>query len=80
MLRDAFPDLLPPAIDRRGKMGFGVPLDAWFRGELRDYMRDLLLAPDARYRDMLSAAVRRSDSSRAIWPAARTSDSSSGRS
>ena len=55
VLRDAFPDLLPPAIDRRGKMGFGVPLDAWFRGELRDYMRDLLLAPDARYRAMLSA-------------------------
>jgi asparagine synthase (glutamine-hydrolysing) len=56
ILRDAFPDLLPPAIDRRGKMGFGVPLDAWFRGELRDYMRDLLMAPDARYREMLSGA------------------------
>jgi asparagine synthase (glutamine-hydrolysing) len=56
ILRDAFPDLVPPAIDRRGKMGFGVPLDTWFRGELRDYMRDLLLAPDARYRDMLSSA------------------------
>ena len=56
ILRDAFPDLVPPAIDRRGKMGFGVPLDTWFRGELRDYMRDLLLARDARYRDMLSGA------------------------
>jgi asparagine synthase (glutamine-hydrolysing) len=53
ILREAFPDLVPPEIDRRGKMGFGVPLDAWFRGELRDYVRDLLLAPDARYRDML---------------------------
>jgi asparagine synthase (glutamine-hydrolysing) len=56
ILRDAFPDLVPAAIDRRGKMGFGVPLDAWFRGELRDYMTDLLLASDARYRDMLSGA------------------------
>jgi len=54
ILRDAFADLVPPQIDRRGKMGFGVPLDTWFRGELRDYMRDLLLARDARYRDMLS--------------------------
>jgi asparagine synthase (glutamine-hydrolysing) len=54
ILRDAFADLLPPAIERRGKMGFGVPLGAWFRGSLRDYMRDLLLAPGARYRDMLS--------------------------
>jgi asparagine synthase (glutamine-hydrolysing) len=56
VLREAFADLLPPAIERRGKMGFGVPLGAWFRGELRDYVRDLLLAPDARYRDMLAGA------------------------
>ena len=54
-VRDAFADLIPERINRRGKMGFGVPLHSWFRGELRDYMRDLLLAPDARYRDVLSA-------------------------
>jgi asparagine synthase (glutamine-hydrolysing) len=54
ILREAFADLLPPAINRRGKMGFGVPVGAWFRGQLRDYVRDLLLAPNARYRDMLS--------------------------
>jgi asparagine synthase (glutamine-hydrolysing) len=54
ILRDAFADLLPAAIERRTKMGFGVPLGAWFRGNLRDYLRDLLLAPEARYRDMLS--------------------------
>jgi len=56
ILRDAFADLIPPAINRRGKMGFGVPLNTWFRGELRDHMRDLLLSPTARYRDMLSGA------------------------
>ena len=55
ILREAFADLLPPAVQRRGKMGFGVPLGTWFRGELREYMRDLLLAPDARYQTMLSA-------------------------
>jgi asparagine synthase (glutamine-hydrolysing) len=54
ILRDAFADLLPPSIDARGKMGFGVPLDAWFRGDLRDYVRDLLLSPDARHREWLS--------------------------
>ena len=54
ILRDAFADLVPPAIDRRRKMGFGVPLGAWFRGDLRGYIRDVLLAPDARYREMLS--------------------------
>ena len=54
ILREAFADLLPPAVQRRGKMGFGVPLGAWFRGDLRDFMCDVLLAPKARYRDMLS--------------------------
>jgi asparagine synthase (glutamine-hydrolysing) len=54
ILREAFTDLLPPEINRRGKMGFGVPVGAWFRGQLRDYLRDRLLAPNARYRDMLS--------------------------
>ena len=55
ILREAFADILPPAIQRRGKMGFGVPLGTWFRGDLREYMRDLLLSPDARYKTMLSA-------------------------
>ena len=42
ILKHAFSDLLPPAIRRRGKMGFGVPLGAWFRGDLREYLRDHL--------------------------------------
>ena len=54
ILRDAFADLVPPAIERRGKMGFGVPVGTWFRSGLREYMRDTLLAPAARYREMLS--------------------------
>ena len=47
ILRDAFADLVPRQIDRRPKTGFGVPLDAWFRGELRDFVRDMLLGPSA---------------------------------
>jgi asparagine synthase (glutamine-hydrolysing) len=54
ILRKAFEDLLPRAIARRGKMGFGVPVGAWFRKELRSYVRDVLLPGDARYREMLS--------------------------
>jgi asparagine synthase (glutamine-hydrolysing) len=42
-LRRAFADLLPPQIGAREKRGFGVPLSDWFRGELRDVARDLLL-------------------------------------
>jgi asparagine synthase (glutamine-hydrolysing) len=56
ILREAFADLLPAPIQARGKMGFGVPLGAWFRGELRGYVRDLLLAPQARYREYLDPA------------------------
>jgi asparagine synthase (glutamine-hydrolysing) len=42
-LRRAFADDLPPVVAARGKTGFGVPLAAWFRGELRDLAGDLLL-------------------------------------
>jgi Asparagine synthase len=50
----AFADIVPAQIMKRGKMGFGVPLAIWFRGDLRGYMGDML-APGARlYR--LSAA------------------------
>ena len=42
-LRRAFADDLPPVVAARGKTGFGIPLAAWFRGELRDLAGDLLL-------------------------------------
>lgn len=54
ILKQAFSDLLPAEILHRGKKGFGVPLGAWFRGELQGYLRDVLLSPSARSRDYLS--------------------------
>jgi asparagine synthase (glutamine-hydrolysing) len=64
ILREAFADLIPEQIQRRGKMGFGIPFGQWFRGALRQQMDDLLLASDARYveylsRDYVRALVRR---------------------
>jgi asparagine synthase (glutamine-hydrolysing) len=47
VLKQAFADLLPPAIRNRLKMGFGVPLDRWFRGELKHELRAVLLDPVA---------------------------------
>jgi asparagine synthase (glutamine-hydrolysing) len=41
----AFRDLLPESVVRRPKMGFGVPLDNWFRGPLAPLARDVLLDP-----------------------------------
>jgi asparagine synthase (glutamine-hydrolysing) len=56
ILREAFEDLIPADIQRRGKMGFGIPFGLWFRGTLRDALHDHLLSPQARYRDYLSTA------------------------
>lgn len=47
ILLETFGDLLPDSVRRRSKMGFGVPLEKWFRGELRDFARDILLDPVA---------------------------------
>ncbi len=48
LLRRAFGHLLPRAIWNRRKMGFGVPLDHWFRNELREITHDSLLGESAR--------------------------------
>lgn len=47
MLHRLYADQLPQRVFQRRKMGFGVPLDHWFRGELRDCTRDLLLDSSA---------------------------------
>jgi len=47
ILVDTFADLLPDSIQSRPKMGFGVPLDQWFRNELRPLLEDVLLDPVA---------------------------------
>jgi asparagine synthase (glutamine-hydrolysing) len=60
ILLETFADLLPAPIRRRRKMGFGVPLDHWFRNELRDFAREILLDPHALARGYFRPeAVRR---------------------
>lgn len=77
VLREAFDDLVPDAVKRGPKRGFGVPIDAWFRGELRDYCHDLLLAPSAKMRPYVSQgyvrrlvdehATRRANHGHRLW-------------
>jgi asparagine synthase (glutamine-hydrolysing) len=43
IFKQALRGLLPPDIIDRPKKGFSVPLDLWFRNELRDMSGDLLL-------------------------------------
>jgi asparagine synthase (glutamine-hydrolysing) len=50
VLGSAISDLLPREIRQRRKRGFGVPLDRWFRSDLRDYVGSTLAASDARVR------------------------------
>jgi asparagine synthase (glutamine-hydrolysing) len=44
LLKRAVRNLLPVQVIERPKMGFGVPLDHWFRQELREMAYDVLLS------------------------------------
>ena len=77
MLRQAFGDLLPGAVFDRPKMGFGVPLDRWFRNELREFAHEILLddrcsrraifRPTAVQRLLDEHCRRRRDHSDRLW-------------
>jgi asparagine synthase (glutamine-hydrolysing) len=74
-LKQAFAADLPPVVAARGKAGFGVPLDRWFREELRPVAEDLLLGGTDRglfRRDELARllrehADRRADHGHRLW-------------
>lgn len=57
LLKKAFADLLPAEILNRGKRGFGVPLGAWFRNELKEPVGDILLTGSPRYRAYLRTEI-----------------------
>ena len=47
ILKETFKEMLPKEIYKRGKMGFGIPLGPWFRGELKDYWAGVCLSEKA---------------------------------
>jgi asparagine synthase (glutamine-hydrolysing) len=60
LLKAAFADVLPPAVTRRRKQGFMIPLDRWLRGELRPLVEDTLAPERVRARGLWRVdAVRR---------------------
>jgi asparagine synthase (glutamine-hydrolysing) len=76
-LRGALRGWIPDDILDRPKMGFGVPIHDWFRGELRGYVEDVLFDPVARargyfeeraIRELIDRHVRgQEDTSYRIW-------------
>lgn len=50
-------DLLPRAILDKPKHGFAVPLDPWFRGELRNFVADILFDQRTRQRGYFNIKV-----------------------
>jgi asparagine synthase (glutamine-hydrolysing) len=76
LFRQAVRNLVPREIlDRKDKMGFPVPFTTWVNGELRDFIRDILLSPSCRGRGVLNvSAIEASLESqqpfgRALWGA-----------
>ncbi|MDQ3684137.1 MAG: asparagine synthase C-terminal domain-containing protein, partial [Acidobacteriota bacterium] len=60
ILRESMKDLLPEAILKRGKMGFPVPVGAWFRGAYRSVVDEYVLGERALSRNLFEPAfVRR---------------------
>jgi asparagine synthase (glutamine-hydrolysing) len=51
ILRQALGSVLPPSILHRKKKGFPIPAETWFQFELRDFVRDTLLARNSACRE-----------------------------
>jgi len=52
ILREAMKELLPPEILSRKKMGFPVPVGAWFAGPFRSVVDEFVLSPRAAARGL----------------------------
>ena len=60
LLRQLLDRHVPRALIERPKMGFGIPLDAWLRGPLRDWAESLLAEDRLRREGYLNPAPLRS--------------------
>lgn len=53
LLKKVAARLVPPEVIYRRKMGFGVPIGHWFRGEMKDFVREVLLSEKASKRGIV---------------------------
>ncbi len=57
LLKKVAARLVPRSVVYRQKMGFGVPVGKWFRGEMRDFVHSVLLSERAMKRGLTEPAV-----------------------
>src|SRR5206468_1224503 len=56
IFKRALRGVLPDEIIDRPKHGFGIPLGHWFRGQLGDFVRELLLSETSKQRGIFNTA------------------------
>jgi len=57
VLRQAAQELLPKSILERPKVGFRVPVNRWFQGPMREYLRDHLQGTGSKTRKYFDREV-----------------------
>lgn len=57
MLKKIAARLVPKEVIYRKKMGFGVPIGKWFRGEMKEFVREILLSDKAAKRGITDPKV-----------------------
>jgi asparagine synthase (glutamine-hydrolysing) len=57
LLKKVAARLVPRDVIYRKKMGFGVPIGAWFRGEMKEFVRATLLSEKAKTRGITDPVV-----------------------
>ena len=57
IFRESLDGILPQYLLNQPKQGFTVPDDLWFKSQLKDYVHDTLLSPQAKINDIMNPAV-----------------------
>jgi asparagine synthase (glutamine-hydrolysing) len=57
LLKKVAAKLVPPEVIYRRKMGFGVPVGNWMRGEMKDFVRGVLLSETALKRGVVKPEI-----------------------
>ena len=57
IFRESLDGILPQFILNQPKQGFTVPDDLWFKNQLKDYVHDTLLSPQAKINDIMNPTV-----------------------